>query len=113
MVRTNFEQTFMQPELACSKSEMDLSNWMNRKQYEHWQSKYGQKYTNCFLQETSAEIISDLLNMNTNHLSQATILLVGHCHFKRLLLRPELVNNSIYGGSHKKEETSQDIRFSK
>jgi hypothetical protein len=76
----------MQSELACSKSETDLSNYMKRKQYEHLQSKYGQKYTNGFLQEISAQIISDLLNMNMNQFSQAAALSVGRCHFKGHLL---------------------------
>jgi len=85
---------------------------MKRKQYEHLESKYGQKYTNCFLQEISAQIISDLLNMNMNMFSQATALSVGHCHFKGHLLRPELVKNSVYERSHNKEETLQGMRFS-
>jgi hypothetical protein len=59
LVRTNSEQSFMQLELSCSKSERNISKWTNRKQYEHLQSKYGQKYSNCFLQEISAQIISN------------------------------------------------------
>lgn len=103
----------MQSELACSKSETDLSNEMRRKQYEHLQSKYGQKYTNCFLQETSAQIISDLLNANMNQFSQVTELSVGRCHFKGHLLRPELVQISVYERSNNKEETLQGMTFSK
>jgi len=85
---------------------------MNGKQYEHFVSKYGQKHTNCFLQEISAQIIGDSLNMNMNQFSQATALSVGRCHVKGHTLRPELVKNSVYERSHNVEGTLQGMRFS-
>ena len=70
------------------------------------------KIHNCFLQKISAQIISDLLHMNMNQFSQVTALSVGRCHFKRHLLQPELVKNSVYERSHNKQKTLQIMWFS-
>jgi hypothetical protein len=59
LVRINSEQSLVQLELSCSKSVSNISSWINRKQYGHLLSKYGQKYADCFLQEISVQIISD------------------------------------------------------
>jgi ribonuclease HI len=91
LVRTGFENSFIEPEPACGISigaaKKAVMDWTDRNHIKYWESTIGLKQARGFISGPSARRTKDLLKRNRDQLSWVVGLLTGLCHLKGHLFK--------------------------